>query len=374
MSGHNRKIRYAVVGLGDLAQEAILPEFEHAKSSELVALVSGDPVKLEALSKKYKVARTYSYEGLEDCLMTGDIDAVYVVTPNHLHREFTVRAAKKGMHVLCEKPMAANEADCRAMINAAREHNVKLMIAYRLHFEPGTLDGIDIASSGKLGDLRIFSSVFAQQIRPGNIRVAVPESLGGGTVWDMGVYCINAARYLFRDEPFEVIAFSANGDHSRFEGVDEMTSAILRFPQERLAMFTSSFGASSTSAMMLVGTEGRLEMEPAFDYSQDLEQRVTIKGDTSKKTFSRVGQFAAEMDYFSECILNGTDPEPSGEEGLADVRIVDAIYRSALTRVPVGIEPVKRVHRPSKDQEIKRKPGPEDVKTVHAASPSLKSS
>ncbi len=371
MSSSTRKIRYAVVGLGDLAQEAILPEFEHAKSSELVALVSGDPEKLEQLSKKYKVARTYSYDRLEDCLMTGDIDAVYIVTPNHLHREFSVRAAKKGIHVLCEKPMAPNEEDCRAMIDTARDHNVKLMIAYRLHFEPATLNAIDIATSGKLGDLRIFSSVFSQQIRPGNIRVAVPESLGGGTVWDMGVYCINAARYLFQDEPFEVTAFSANSDHEKFDGVDEMTSAILRFPNERLAMFTSSFGASSTSAMMLVGTEGRLEMEPAFDYSKDLEQRITIKGDTSKKTFSRVGQFAAEMDYFSECILNGTDPEPSGEEGLADVRIVDAIYRSAMTGQPVRFEPIRQKQRPSKDQEIKRKPGPESVKTVHAASPSL---
>ena len=369
----SRKIRYAVVGLGDLAQEAILPEFEHAKSSELVALVSGDPVKLEELSKKYKVARTYSYEKFEDCLMSGDIDAVYIVTPNHLHRDFSVRAAKKGIHVLCEKPMAANEEDCRAMIDTAREHNAKLMIAYRLHFEPATLDGVELAASGKLGELRIFSSVFSQQIRPGNIRVAVPESLGGGTVWDMGVYCINAARYLFRSEPFEVTAFSANGDHSRFKGVDEMTSAILRFPGERLATFTSSFGASSTSAMMLVGTEGRLEMEPAFDYSQNLEQRVTIKGNTSKKSFSRVGQFAAEMDYFSECILNGTDPEPSGEEGLADVRIVDAIYRSAMTGQTVRFDPIRRAHRPSKEQEIKRKPGPEDVKTVHAASPSIAS-
>lgn len=368
-----RKIRYAIVGLGDLAQEAVLPEFEKTESSEVAALVSGDPEKLDVLSKKYKISRTFSYDRFEECLMSGDIDAAYVITPNHLHREYTVRAAKKGVHILCEKPMAPSEEDCRAMIDAARQNNVKLMIAYRLHFEPATLDAIDLATSGKLGDLRLFSSVFSQQIKPGNIRVAVPEELGGGTVWDMGVYCINAARYFFRDEPFEVTAFSANGDHSRFQGVDEMTTAILRFPGERLATFTSSFGASSTSILVLVGTEGRLEMEPAYDYVEGLERRVTIDGNTEKKAYSRVGQFAAEIDYFSQCIVENNDPEPSGEEGLADVRIIDAVYRSAMTGQPVRIHPVHRSHRPSKEQETKRKPGPEKVKTFHASSPGRES-
>ena len=365
-----RKIRYAVLGLGDIAQEAILPAFAHAKSSELVALLSSDPEKLEALSRTYKVARTYPYEKLEDCLLQGDIDAVYIATPNHTHREFTQRVARKGVHVLCEKPMAASEEDCRVMIASCRDSNVRLMIAYRLHFDESTLEAIEIARSGKIGQLRIFSSVFSQQVAPGNIRVAVPGEQGGGSVWDMGVYCINAARYLFRDEPYEVTAFSANADPQRFPQVDEMTTAILRFPGERLATFTSSFGAAQTSSLTLVGTTGRLEIEPAYDFTVALEHRLTIDGKTTAKEYSLSGQFAAEIDYFSECLIDGVEPETSGEEGLADVRIITAIYRSATSGRPAGIEYVPRHHRPSLDQEIHRRPSGK-VEPVHAAAPTL---
>lgn len=364
-----RKIHYAVVGLGDIAQEAVLPAFSETRSSELTALVSGDLTKREELSKKYKLSRTYSYAQLEECLNSGEVDAVYVATPNHLHREYVERAARKGIHVLCEKPMAPTRTDCEAMIQAAREHSVKLMIAYRLHFERATLEAIEIAQK-KLGDLRIFSSVFSQQVKPGNIRVTVPEQLGGGSVWDMGVYCINAARYFFQAEPYEVAAFSSNSDSKRFGSVDEMTTAMLRFPGDRLAVFASSFGAASTDSIILVGSDGRLEIEPAFGYTDSMVHRLTVDGKTSEKKYPQTQHFAAEIDYFSQCILEGTEPEPSGEEGLADVRIIEAIYRSATNGRPETLEPFSRDQRPAPDQRIDRKPKYEE-NTVHASSPGI---
>jgi predicted dehydrogenase len=161
-SKHQHKIRYAVVGLGHPAQVAVLPAFERTSNSQLVALISGDPEKRKKLSKKYGVKRTYSYEQYEEGL-ANEVDAIYIVLPNHLHREFTVRAVKVGVHVLCEKPMAVTEEDCEAMILAARKNHCKLMIGYRLHFERGNLEAIRVGRRGELGDLRFFTSAFANR-------------------------------------------------------------------------------------------------------------------------------------------------------------------------------------------------------------------
>ena len=197
-----RKIRYAVVGLGHLAQVAILPAFKTARNSELVSIVSSDATKREELGKKYGLEQVYSYEEYEQAL--SQVDAAYIVLPNHLHKDWCARTARAGVHVLCEKPMAVTEKDCEAMIQSAEENKVKLMIAYRLHFEKGNLEAVQLASSGKLGRLRAFTSEFGQQVAEDNIRLTEPVENGGGPVYDMGVYCINAARYLFRDEPTEI--------------------------------------------------------------------------------------------------------------------------------------------------------------------------
>ena len=203
-SKSSSKIRYAVVGLGHIAQVAVLPAFKNSKNSELVAIVSGESEKLKKLGKKYRLDHVYSYQDYDRAL--SEVDAVYIAVPNHLHREYAVRAANAGVHVLCEKPMAVTEEECKAMIDAAEQNQVKLMIAYRLHFEAGNLEAIRLAESGKLGDLRIFTSEFAQQVTEDNVRVTEATERGGGPVYDMGVYCINAARYLFRAEPTEIFA------------------------------------------------------------------------------------------------------------------------------------------------------------------------
>ncbi len=362
-----QQIRYAVVGLGHLAQVAVLPAFKSAANSELVAIVSGDDQKLKKLGKKYRLEHVYSYDDYDRALAV--VDAVYLVLPNHLHREYSVKASRAGVHVLCEKPMAVTEADCEAMIDAANANNTKLMIAYRLHFEAANLEAIRLVQSGKLGDARIFDSAFSQQVAKDNIRATEPVEKGGGPVYDMGVYCINAARYLFQDEPTSVIAASAKNGEKRFEKIDEMTSVVMRFPDERLAAFTCSFGAADISRYTVIGTKGILTAEPAYDYSMALKHQLTIGEKTKKKTFPKRDQFAAELVYFSDCILKNKEPEPSGKEGLADVRIVRAIYESARTGKAVELTDMPVKKKPTMRQEIHR-PAHGKPKTVNAESPS----
>jgi predicted dehydrogenase len=364
-----KRVRYAVVGLGHIAQGAVLPAFAHAENSELTALISDDPQKLEKLGRRYKVKARYSYDQFEECLQSGVVDAVYIALPNHLHREYTERAARAGVHVLCEKPLAVTEEDCLSMIQACEENGVKLMTAYRLHFEEANLKAIDLVQGGRLGEPRLFDSVFTMQVKEGDIRLN-PRELGGGPLYDIGVYCINAVRNLFGAEPMEVMAFSANNGERRFQQCEEMTSAILRFPgRERLASFTCSFNGADVGSYRVVGTKGDLVMDPAYEYAEGLTQRVTIDGRTRERTFPKRDQFAPELISFSECILSGAAPEPSGWEGLADVRVIRALYRSADTGQPVTLAPFSRDDRPSLDQEIRR-PAVRKPELVNTQSPS----
>lgn len=364
----NKPVRYAVVGLGYFAQAAVLPAFKHAKNSRLTAFVSDDPVKQKKLGARYGVDLHYSYDQYDDCLRCGEIDAVYIALPNTMHREFTVRAAEAGIHVLCEKPMAVTEQECEDMIQACDEHNVKLMVAYRLHFEEGNLHAVEIANSGKIGEPRFFESVFSQQVPAGNIRTK--KELGGGTLYDMGVYPINAVRYLFREEPISVCAFSGYNGDKRFKEIDEMTTAVLRFPNERLASFTVSFGAADTSAYRVVGTKGNLLMEPAFDFSMGLSMVLTVNGKKKRFNYSKRDQLAPELIYFSGCILRNKMPEPSGREGMADVRIVRALYQSAETGRVIPLGPWNPGKRPDMSQKITR-PAAAKPPIVRAQPPSV---
>jgi predicted dehydrogenase len=360
------KVRYAVVGLGYFGQMSILPAFAHAKkNSELAALISDDPSKLKKLGAKYGVEQRGSYEEFEDCLQKGNIDAVFLAVPNSLHREFTVRAARAGVHVLCEKPMAVTEKECEEMIRACDKNKVRLMIAYRLHFEEGNLSSVEMVRSGKLGDPRVFNSIFTMQVKDEN-NIRIRREMGGGTVYDIGVYCINAARYLFADEPIEVMAMTANSGESRFSEVEEMASVMMRFPGDRLANFVCSFGGADAGSYEVVGTTGTLRMDPAYESKEELKQSITIKGKKRERRFPKRDQIAPEIIYFSDCILNNREPEPSGREGLIDVQIVRAIYRSAQTRWPVKLNFKERDRYPDPSQEIRRPPAkkPDLVKAV----------
>ncbi|WP_447983940.1 Gfo/Idh/MocA family protein [Nitrospira sp. Nam74] len=364
-----RRVRYAVVGLGHIAQVAVLPAFAHAaQNSQVTALVSGNRTKLKQISKRYGIPHTYSYRDYDRCLNDGHVDAVYIALPNSMHCEYTVRAARAGIHVLCEKPMAVTSEECRQMIQAAKQARVKLMVAYRLHFEEANMTAVDLIRSRKLGPVRFFNSVFTMQVRPGDIRVK--REYGGGTLYDIGVYCINAARYLFGENPEEVTAFVISGADRRFKEVDEMTGALLRFPQDRLGTFVCSFGATDVSAYEVVGTKGRIRVEPAYEYVGKLKQQITINGKPRERAFPSRDQFAPELLYFSECILRDRDPEPSGEEGLNDIRIIEALYRSAEIGRPVKITGLSANRRPTSEQIIKRPPV-KKPSLVQVRSPSL---
>jgi predicted dehydrogenase len=330
------KIRYAVVGLGHIAQTAVLPAFEHAENSKLVALVTGNPKKNRELSERYNV-NAYSYDELEDAFEKEQVDAVYIATPNFLHREHTERSARAGVHVLCKKPMSTTRDDCEGMIRAAAANNVKLMIAYRLYFSDANRYAVRAAHAGDLGELRYFGSLFGLQVKEGNIRTR--KALGGGALFDIGIYCVNAARYLFRDEPIEVVALTANNGEKRFSEIDEMTGAVLRFPGERLAIFTCSFGSTDVSEYDLVGTKGHLRLENAYGYRGEVKCMTSIDGRKTEKVFAPGHQFVSELIYFSDWVISDRAPEPSGKEGLADVRVIHAIYESAKIGRAVRIKP-----------------------------------
>ena len=345
-----RLIRYAVVGQGYISQAAVLPAFRHARgNSRLVAIVSGDEKKRKALGRKYDAA-TYSYEEYDSCLKSGDVDAVYIALPNSQHHDYTVRAARAGVHVLCEKPLAVDERECKAMIAACKRHRVKLMTAYRLHFERATLSALHSVAEGTIGEARIFSSTFTMTVEPPNIRLE-PE-MGGGTLYDIGIYCINAARHVFRAEPVEVAATLAG----RRGGVEESASCVLRFPDERLATFCVSFGTDKTSEYRIIGTKGSLRVEPGYELASGLAHELK-RGDKKRRiAYAKRDQFAPELIYFSDCILNDREPEPSGEEGLADVRLIRALYRSGKTGRPVRLVAERARRRPTMRQEITKPP------------------
>jgi len=349
-----RQVGYAVIGLGHIAQSAVLPAFAHANNAKLVAVVSGDPEKRTKLARKYK-CDAFDVRDLDEVLGRSDVDAVYIAEPNDRHAEFAVRCAKQGLHVLCEKPLAVTEEECRRMIDASREAGVKLMTAYRLHFEESNLAAVKLIEQGRIGELRSFSSVFGYQVRPGNIRTSAER--GGGAIWDLGVYCINAARYLFRADPVEVFAMRMDRrDDERFAEVHEGMSLLLKFPGDRVAQFTVSFGCYEQDQYRIVGTKGHIEIDDAYEYAGPRELRLSIGGRERVRRFKPADQFAPELVAFSRAILEDTEVEPDGEEGLRDVRIIVAALKSARENRPLTLSWPPRNRRPEPGDRLYRPP------------------
>lgn len=325
------KVRYAVVGLGHISQMAILPAFKAAKAnSEIVALVTGSKEKKKELSKLYDVdsEMCFNYDEFDQLLSSGLIDAVYIALPNHVHKEYTIRALNKGIHVLCEKPLAVTAHDCLEMNKVALKNKKFLMTAYRLHLEESNLKALEIIKNKTLGKLRYFNANFSFQVEAPNIRLK--EATGGGPISDIGIYCINAARSLFQSNPIEVFASEVKlAEDSRFREVEETVAVNMKFPDERIANFVCSFGADTTSNYSVVGTESSLYLENAFDYEP--KRRLDVKKDNkriSRFHFKKVDQFAAEINYFSSCVINNVSPNPNAVEALYDVAIIQAIHQS----------------------------------------------
>jgi predicted dehydrogenase len=365
MSSAKSHVRYAVVGAGNIAQLAVLPAFAHAKqNSQLVAIVSGDSEKRRELSKRYELELEGDYSELESIIERGWVDAVYLATPNSLHKDLAIRAAQVGAHVLCEKPLAPSSSDCRTIMSACADNGVRLMAAYRLHFEEANLKAIEIARSGQLGEPRLFSAFFSHVVRDGDIRR--DRSLAGGASLDLGVYCINSARHLFDAEPEQVLAHVVERD-----GTDDTVSATLTFSGDRIAQFCISNSVAGVSSYRIAGTEGDLRVEPAYEYVGELVHHLTRGDKIERKAFKKGDQFAPELKYFSDCILAGREPEPSGEEGWCDVRVVEAILESARSARPVRLEPYTRRQKPVLAQ-VDHEPPVKKPEAVRAPSPSVK--
>jgi predicted dehydrogenase len=347
-----KPLRMAVAGLGHFAQVAVLPGISQLGSVELAALVSGNADKRAELGDRYGVERRLDYDGLDELLASGEVDALYVAVPNDLHAPLTLKAASHGVHVLCEKPMAPTVAECERMIDACRDAGVRLMIAYRLHFEAGNLAAIELVQSGGIGQPRLFNSTFTMQVREGNIRVQ--DRPGAGPLYDIGVYCINAARYVLREEPVEVAATAASHrDDPRFLSVDESVAVTLRFDSGALASFVCSFGAADRAHYEVVGTKGTVLVDSAYEYASPITVKQILGEEKPRvRRFAKRDQIAAEIEYFARCIAEGIDPEPSGVEGLADVRIIEAIVESARSGRRIELPPLQRSKRPEPDQEI----------------------
>lgn len=353
-----KRARFALIGAGNIAQAAVLPAFARAADAcSLAAIISGDPQKRAELAHHYAVEWSGPAEHLEAILVDASIDAAYLALPNHLHREYTERCAAVGVHVLCEKPMAMTVSDCRAMIAACDAAKVKLMISYRLHFDEAHLSTLELLNSGAIGAPRFCSALLSHQVRAGDFRTQADA--GGGALYDLGVYCVNAARNVFQGEPLEVNALQAFGLDRRFAEVDKTTTAVLRFSEDRFAQFTVSQAAAPASELRIVGTRGDVQLAPAFEHGAGITRRVMVAGRTEETAFPAQDQFAAELEYFAMCVRDGVDPEPSGLEGLADIRVLEAIVRSAQSGAPVRLRHLDKLTRPDMSQNLKRRAQPE---------------
>ncbi|RFC62893.1 gfo/Idh/MocA family oxidoreductase [Fulvimarina endophytica] len=344
------KIRYGVVGAGWISQCAFMPGVAQTSNSILTALVSGTPEKNDRLGKDYGL-ETYTYEQYDELLKSGTIDAIYIGLPNDQHRKFAEPALKAGIHVLLEKPMATSLKDAEAIEAAAKASGAKLMIAYRLHCEPGTISMVEAVRKGEIGKPRFFTSTFSQRVRATNYRAK--SGYWGGPVPDMGNYPLNAVRNLFEAEP---IAVSATGTRTE-RGLDceDIVSVTLTFTEGRQASFTVCYSGAGADTFHLIGSEGSIRADPAFGFSPDLAityEIETAAGESETRKAAVTDQFAGETDYFSDCILNDREPEPNGEEGVLDVRVLEAIQRALETGEVQTLEPRSRQRR--MDASLKR--------------------
>lgn len=329
-----RKLGYALVGLGSYATRQIMPRLAQCEFAELRALVSGTPAKLETFGQQYGIPAThrYDYRNFDRIRDNPDIDLVYVVLPNSMHAEYSIRASQAGKHVLCEKPMAVSVAECEAMIAAARTARRKLMIGYRSQFEPHNLHAIELVKSGFAGRPTLIASEHGFYIQPGQWRLDRALS-GGGSLMDIGIYSLNAARYLSGEEPVEISAMeSTDRSDPRFATVEDRIDWQMRFPSGAIANCVSSY-SSGHNAFRVTGTKGWVGMEPATSYAG---HRMWTRqgGETNEVTLPPPAkdQFVAQLDHLAESVLTGIPLRASGEEGLADMRLIEAIYRSARER------------------------------------------
>lgn len=339
MTSSNR-IGVAVVGLGSIAEHAVLPAFRHSKKTRLVALVSGNERKAARLAQRFGAADYYSYDDYALCLNHPQVEAVFIATPNGAHADFTERAASAGKHVLVEKPIATTVEDARRMIEACRVADVRLMVAYRKYFDPASLALKKLAASGKLGRLRIMHSSFTIMASKKAPAWKLDRRLaGGGSLMDLGIYCVNTARWIVERDPVEAFGYMWSGDPERYKEVEENAAFRLTFPDGLVLEASSSYGAAQCHFLRLHGERGWAALDPAFAWDEERRLFGKIGGRWFEKVFKPIDEFALELDALAAAIRARRDPEPNGVEGLRDLVIMQAIYRSAreARAVPINV-------------------------------------
>ena len=349
----DHKVRYAVVGVGWISQAALLPGVEHTGNSEIVALVTSHEQKAEEVGEKYGIKKVVSYAEYGELLASGEIDAAYLATPNFDHLDLALQTLDAGVHLLIEKPMAVSVDQCEQMIAAAKRSGAKLMVAYRLHFEPGTLKAIERVRDGDIGTVRFFNSSFAQQVNKQNHRAK--HGFWAGPVPDMGPYPLNMVRNLFGAEPIRVAAVGVNTDPDHFtdehgKPFDDTVAVTLTFPAERVASFSLSYSGADVDEYRIVGSKGDLFSNPAYQVASGIKHEMTVDKKKSGESFKTTDHFGGELKYFSDCIREDRHPEPDGEEGMLDVRVLEAIEKALLTGQVQVLAPYIRKRRPTSDQ------------------------
>lgn len=334
-----KKLGWAIVGLGSLSIYEILPAFAKCEKSKPVAFVSGHPDKANKLAARYGInpKNIYSYQNYDSIKDNPEVDIIYIVLPNCMHAEYSIRGFQAGKHVLTEKPMACTPADCQKMIDAGRSVGKKLMVAYRCRYEPYNQEAIRIARSGELGPTQvILADAGWNATNPDQWRLK-KDLAGGGSLMDIGIYALNASRYLSGEEPTEINAmiYNAPGD-PRFKEVEETVNFQLRFPSGVIANCTSSYGYFPQSHYRVVGTQGWLDMDPATWYT-GLRMRVGRKNTIDEIDLPVRDHFAMEMDHMSRCVMENKEPLTPGEEGLRDITLMMAIYEAAKTGKTVKV-------------------------------------
>lgn len=316
----------------------MLPAFRQAKKSRLVALVSSDPKKSQRLARKFGASACYTYDRFEECLRHPEVEAVYVATNNSTHLEFTRRAAAAGRHVLCEKPLANTTQECREMVEACRRANVKLMTAYRKYFEASSVALKKLIDSKKLGRLKLIHTAFSFNLPPQQVWHLKRELAGGGSLWDVGVYCVNTVRWLTGLEPEEVAGYSWSADPERFREVDESIAFQMKFPGGLFVQASSSFAAAKASFIQIHGEKGWAAVDPFYAYNDERRLFGQIGGRWFGKIYGPTEEFHFELDHLAACIRAGRQPEPDGVAGMRDVAVMEAIYEAAQAGRPVAVK------------------------------------
>jgi predicted dehydrogenase len=334
IGSEKKSLGFALVGLGNLSTKQIAPGLLKTKYCHLAGVVTGTPEKEKIWADQYKIdsSHIYNYKNFDKIIGDDAIDVVYVVLPNSMHEEFTIRAAKAGKHVLCEKPMANSAAECRRMIDACSAASRQLAIGYRCQYEPHHVHCTQLLRSQELGSIKSIDAGFGFTIGDPKQWRLKQALAGGGALMDVGIYALQACRYLTGEEPISVTAQETKTDAMKFAEVDESMTWAMNFPSGLVAHCSTTYSQNGTNYVHVNTERGYVRLSPAFSY-----QGIQAESSSGLIQAPQVDQFATEMDEFALSIIEGRSSKVSGEEGLRDLLVIEAIYRSAREGTTVSI-------------------------------------